>query len=80
MIRILIVEDQVILRESLSAALDAHPEMHLVCSIGNADLAAAAVRAHDVDVVLMDVCTENDANGISAERVTSRRSFRTSKS
>lgn len=68
MIRILIVEDQVILRESLSAALDALPEMHVVCSIGNAELAAAAVRTHDVDVVLMDVCTENDANGISATR------------
>ena len=30
MIRILIVEDQAILRESLSAALDALPEMHVV--------------------------------------------------
>ena len=69
MIRILIVEDQVILRESLSAALDARPDMQVVAGIGNADLAVAAVRAHEVDVVLMDVCTEHDANGISATRL-----------
>lgn len=72
MIRILIVEDQVILRESLSAALDTRPDMQVVAGIGNAELALAAVRAHDVDVVLMDVCTEHDANGISATRAIKR--------
>lgn len=66
MIRIVLVEDQAMLRESLAIAIDAQEDMHTVATLANAGDALAAAREHGPDLMLMDVCTEDDASGIAA--------------
>lgn len=66
MIKILIVEDQVIMRDSLRNLISGQEDMSVVCSIGNASKALEMCRKTSPDLVLMDVCTENNENGITA--------------
>ncbi len=66
MIRIVIVEDQVMLRDSLSFTIGKQDDMQVVDVLGDATCALDAVRKSDADLVLMDVCTENDSSGIVA--------------
>lgn len=68
MIRIVIVEDQAILRESLSQAIDLQEDMDIVGKLADAAHAANAAERLHADLVLMDVCTENDSSGIVAAR------------
>lgn len=68
MIRIALVEDQVMLRDSLAAAINAEPDMHVAVSLSDASKAVAAVEGKQVDLALLDVCTENNASGIVAAR------------
>lgn len=66
MIRILIVEDQAILRESLARSVGDQPDMTVVAAIADAsDALDVALKEHP-DMILMDVCTEHDSNGIVA--------------
>lgn len=66
--RIIIVEDQAMLRESLTCAVNAHHDAEVVGSFADAaDVVEAASRLLP-DLVLMDVCTENDSSGIVAAR------------
>lgn len=66
MIRILIVEDQAILRESLARSVGDQPDMTVVVAIADAsDALDVALKEHP-DMILMDVCTEHDSNGIVA--------------
>jgi DNA-binding NarL/FixJ family response regulator len=66
MIRILIVEDQVIMRDSLANLINGQEDMQVVGSIGNAAAAMDICRSKTPDLVLMDVRTENNENGIAA--------------
>ncbi len=68
MIRTMIVEDQTILRDSLRMAVDAQDDLCVVCCLADAADAAGAVERTRPDVVLMDICTENDSSGIVASR------------
>ncbi len=68
MIDIILVEDQVMLRESLAASLDAQPDMRVVSQISDAAQAPEEARRLKPGLVLMDVCTENDSSGIVAAR------------
>lgn len=68
MIKIVIIEDQAMLRDTLKVALDAQPDMQVVAALGDADLALDAVEHHGADLALMDVCTEHDSSGIAAAR------------
>ena len=61
MIRVLIVEDQAILRESLARSVGDQPDMTVVSAIADASEALGVA-----DMILMDVCTEHDSNGIVA--------------
>ncbi|MFR6499633.1 MAG: response regulator transcription factor [Collinsella sp.] len=66
MIRILIVEDQAILRESLARSVGDQPDMTVVAAIADAsDALDVALKEHP-DMILMDVCTEHDSNGMMA--------------
>lgn len=66
--RIVIVEDQTILRESLAHAIDSQADMNVVGRLADAALAPDAAIRLKADLVLMDVCTENDSSGIAATR------------
>lgn len=65
---VMIVEDQAMLRESLTSTIDAQADMCVVASIADASEAPELSFAHSPDVILMDVCTENDSSGIVAAR------------
>ena len=66
MIRVLIVEDQAILRESLARSVGGQPDMTVVAAIADASDALDVVLKERPDMILMDVCTEHDSNGIVA--------------
>ena len=67
--RVLIVEDQTILRDSLAVAIAAQEGMQVVGKLSSAKEALAAVEATDANLVLMDVCTDDDESGIVATRL-----------
>jgi two-component system response regulator DesR len=54
-LRILLVEDNDVYRSSLEAVLGLQQGLEVVGGVGNGDLAAAACRDLEADVVLMDV-------------------------
>ena len=66
--RVLIVEDQVMLRDSLAMAIAAQDDMQVVGKLADASQALETVERTLPDLVLMDVCTENDMSGIAATR------------
>ena len=63
MIRVLIVEDQAILRESLARSVGDQPDMTVVSAIADASEALGVALKERPDMILMDVCTEHDSNG-----------------
>lgn len=65
MIRVLIVEDQAILRESLARSVGDQPDMTVVAIADASEALGVALKEHP-DMILMDVCTEHDSNGIVA--------------
>lgn len=54
-IRVIIADDERIVREALAAIIDTREDMEVVAQAGNGIEAAAAARAFRADVVLMDV-------------------------
>ncbi|MDD6784997.1 MAG: response regulator transcription factor [Eggerthellales bacterium] len=66
MTRVLVVEDQAMLRESLCTTINAQPDMEIVGSLSDASQSIAAAKKNKPDVILMDVCTEHDQSGIVA--------------
>lgn len=68
MIRILIVEDQTILRDALCANLRAFDEFEVVGGISNSDIALHTCHKLKPDLVLMDICTENNSSGLEATK------------
>lgn len=55
MIRLLLADDQALVRGALSALLSLEPDLTVVAEVGSGDLVLDAVREHRPDVVLMDV-------------------------
>lgn len=68
MIKIVIVEDQTMLRDSLAQTIDAQPDMEVVASLADAAFALGEVEKTGATCALLDVCTENDSSGIVAAR------------
>ena len=68
MTNVLIVEDQRMMRENMESYIHQNDHYHLAASISNAALAEMSCVQHPVDLVLMDVCTENDESGFEATR------------
>ena len=63
MIKILIVEDQTMLKDSLEYILDSQDDMEVVGSTDDASQALQLCQKHKPDLVLMDVITK-ETNGI----------------
>ncbi|MEW1751940.1 response regulator transcription factor [Streptomyces angustmyceticus] len=55
MIRVLLADDQLLVRAGFKALLDAQPDIEVVAEAGDGQQALAAVRAHRPDLVLMDI-------------------------
>ncbi|MGK9219617.1 MULTISPECIES: response regulator [unclassified Microbacterium] len=55
MIRVLLADDQELLRDALTTVLGADARLEIVGGVADGAAAVEYVRAHDVDVVLMDV-------------------------
>ena len=66
MIRVLLADDQALVRSGLRMLIDAADDMEVVGEVPNGADAVAMVRTREVDVVLMDVIMENDRAGITA--------------
>ena len=66
MVRVLIVEDDPMARQLLEIYIEKSVKYKLVASIDNAMFAEAYSHTNLVDVILMDVCTAMNANGIDA--------------
>jgi two-component system response regulator DesR len=54
-IRVLIADDQHLVRGALAALLALEPDLEVVAEVGRGDEVLAAARAHAVDVALLDV-------------------------
>ena len=68
MINVLIVEDQRMMRETMENYINQAEGYKLAGSIAGASLAPAFCKTTQVDLVLMDVCTENDESGFEATK------------
>ena len=55
MIRLLLADDQALVRGAMAALLDMEPDLQVVAEVGRGDEVVDAVRGHDVDVALLDV-------------------------
>lgn len=65
MLRIVLVEDQQILRDSLESALNEIPDIQVQVSLSNAELLVETYELYQPDIVLMDICI-GDETGIDA--------------
>ena len=75
-IRVLIADDQAMVRAGLRLILESHPDMEVVAEAADGEEAVAAAGRHSPDVVLMDVRMPR-LDGIEAtRRVTTERSAR----
>ena len=66
MYNVLIVEDDPMARKLLEIFVSTSENYHLVPSLDSAAMAELYCMTNHVDLVLMDVCTSMDANGIEA--------------
>ncbi|BCK72659.1 DNA-binding response regulator [Streptomyces platensis] len=55
MIRVLLADDQLLVRAGFKALLDAQPDIEVVAEAADGQQALAAVREHRPDIVLMDI-------------------------
>ena len=68
MIKIVVAEDQVILRESLENTLNAEEDLEVVGAVSSATDALDVIAKASADVALFDVCDEKGASGIEAAK------------
>lgn len=54
-IKVLLAEDQSMVREALAALLGLEDDIEVVAQVARGDEVLAAARAHDIDVALMDI-------------------------
>ena len=55
MIRVLLADDQALVRGAMGALLDLEPDIEVVAQVGRGDEAVAAARESGVDVCLLDI-------------------------
>ena len=64
--KVLIVEDQALVRRYLESTLEDSETYEVAFSIKNADLADVYCQKNHIDIILMDVYTDLGANGLEA--------------
>ena len=64
MIKIIIVDDQKMLRDMISDTLNMEEDFEVVYNGGNASEIVELCEKYTPDLILMDVCTDNNENGI----------------
>ena len=70
MYNVMVVEDQAMPRQLFEAFIAMSDRYTLVHSIKNADMADIYCEKSDIDLILMDVCTELNSSGLdAAERI-----------
>ncbi|AGL17499.1 response regulator transcription factor [Actinoplanes sp. N902-109] len=67
MIRVLLADDQALVRGAMAALLDLEPDLAVVAEVGRGDEVVPAVQAHDVQVAVLDVQMPG-LDGIAAAR------------
>lgn len=73
MTRVMIVEDQAMPRTLFEMIINDTPDFELAYSIKSSNLALLYCEKGDIDLILMDVCTDMDASGLeAAERIKSK--------
>jgi two-component system response regulator DesR len=55
MIKLLLADDQALVRGAMAALLDMEPDLKVVAEVGRGDEVVDAVRDHEVDVAVLDV-------------------------
>ena len=55
MIKLLLADDQALVRGAMAALLDMEPDLKVVAEVGRGDEVVNAVRDHEVDVAVLDV-------------------------
>ena len=73
MIRLVIADDQALVRGAIAALLGLEPDLEVVAEVGSGDAAVEAVLEHSPDVALLDVEMPG-LDGIEAARVIRERS------
>lgn len=66
MVRVLIVEDQRMPREHMERMISDSEGYTLAASVNGADIAFVICRQQHIDLILMDVCTTGNKDGIEA--------------
>jgi two-component system chemotaxis response regulator CheB len=54
-IKVMLVDDSAVVRGLVTRILEEAPEVSVVASVGNGQMALAALERHDIDVVLLDI-------------------------
>ncbi len=73
MTRVLIVEDQKMAMENMVNYVESSKRYKLAGTLTNAAMAEIFCSSNPVDLILMDVCTEFDENGLDAAAVIKKR-------
>lgn len=68
MVKVMIVEDQPMVRLAMEQYLASGKCYQTVASISNADMAEAVCRKCGAVLILMDICTEEDESGLAAAK------------
>lgn len=68
MYNVMVVEDQAMPRQLFEAFISMSDSYNLVHSIKNADMADIYCEKSEIDLILMDVCTELNSNGLEAAK------------
>ena len=64
--KILIVEDQMLARKYLCSCIEKSTECEVASALTRADAALQRCGEGHIDLVVMDICTENDSDGLDA--------------
>ena len=73
MVNVLIVEDQRMMRETMEYYIRQSENYCLAASVANASYAEACCAGSPIDLILMDICTEDNASGFAAtEKIKAR--------
>ena len=69
MYNIIIIDDHKLLRDMIADALSSEENLNIVATDGNAKNAIALCEKHKPDLVLMDICTEDNSNGLTYSKM-----------